>query len=151
MNAAQKKVSEMLDFVDNVIGSALTQYMRGTSRQSVPLALPTLLPAVPDVDAPLIHARPTFQNEALPLTLYCDKSGIHNTECPICLEILRENETRVRNWPCGHVVCEMCADSYIKLTLPDSKCVVCRRGLRPPYPPPDVFIGVNSCSTTEQI
>lgn len=68
-------------------------------------------------------------DDMFPATLYSPTSGIHNTSCPICLEAFEEGVpgALVRNWKCGHALCDACALMYIKRTFPTPRCPVCRQ------------------------
>lgn len=56
------------------------------------------------------------------VTLYDAKSGLYNSECPICFERFTM-ETRILNMPCGHAACERCGE---RCTATSHRCPVCR-------------------------
>lgn len=100
--------------LDSFIGSVFSRaQQRYSARATVPLEL-----SIEDPQAPF---------SPLPRTLYAENSGVHNTECPVCLNSLLPDVTVVVNWPCGHVVCEGCAIELERRSESHRRaCVVCR-------------------------
>lgn len=72
--------------------------------------------------APRRRGPPADIDERCFVTLYDAKSGLYNSECPICFERFTE-ETRILNMPCGHAACEHCGE---RCTATSHQCPVCR-------------------------
>ena len=88
---------------------------------------PTASLRPPAEDTFMIESKLHTFDDRLPVTLFCKASGVHNTDCPICLTDFVENKTRVRNWACGHVVCLTCSDENFRRGLTGFSCVLCRQ------------------------
>ena len=132
--------SSVLEMVDAIISNALERRRTQTGNvrwTAIPpaafyAALPPELAVIPSrwASDPFLNGPALLFGNVpqLPVTLFCKNSGLHNTDCPICLAEFEQDKTLIRNWPCGHGVCLPCSDENFMRGSTGRSCVLCRQG-----------------------